>query len=49
LLDYLHGLPQRTEGATGSHFRERHLAHPAAKFVLTVREPESWTASFPVT
>ncbi|MBK0399946.1 hypothetical protein H0I76_12160 [Limibaculum sp. M0105] len=31
---------------TAGFFRELHAAYPTAKFVLTVRNPESWQASF---
>jgi len=40
------GYESAVDWPTAGFFRELHAAYPSAKFVLTVRSPESWVASF---
>jgi len=40
------GYASAVDWPTAAYFRELHAAYPAAKFVLTVRSPESWVESF---
>lgn len=40
------GYPSAVDWPTAGFFRELIKAYPSAKFVLTVRSPESWVASF---
>jgi hypothetical protein len=40
------GYPSAVDWPTASYFRELYAAFPRAKFVHTVRSPESWVASF---
>jgi len=40
------GYPSAVDWPTAGFFRELNAAYPQAKFVLTVRSPESWVASF---
>jgi hypothetical protein len=40
------GYASAVDWPTAGFFRELSAAYPSAKFVLTVRTPESWTASF---
>ena len=40
------GYPSAVDWPTAGFFRELHKAYPQAKFVLTVRSPESWAESF---
>lgn len=41
-----HGYPSAVDWPTAGFFRELMEAFPAAKFVLTLRSPESWADSF---
>jgi hypothetical protein len=43
------GYESAVDWPTAGFFRELHAAYPEAKFVLTVRSPESWVASFSAT
>jgi len=43
------GFASTVDWPTAGFFRELHAAFPAARFVLTVRSPESWAASFSAT
>ncbi|MCK5941376.1 MAG: hypothetical protein KAI24_05350 [Planctomycetes bacterium] len=43
------GYASTVDWPTAGFFRELHAAFPQAKFVLTVRSPESWAASFSAT
>jgi hypothetical protein len=40
------GFKSAVDWPTASFYRELHMAYPQAKFVLTLRSPESWLASF---
>ncbi len=40
------GYESAVDWPTARFFRELHAAYPEAKFILTVRSPESWAASF---
>jgi len=40
------GYPSAVDWPTASYFRELYAAFPQAKFVHTVRSPQSWVASF---
>jgi Sulfotransferase domain len=40
------GYESAVDWPTAGFFRELHSAYPSAKFVLTVRNPESWAESF---
>ncbi len=40
------GYRSAVDWPTAGFFRELHAAYPKARFVLTVRSPESWLASF---
>jgi hypothetical protein len=40
------GYQSAVDWPTAGFFRELHAKYPSAKFVLTVRSPESWVASF---
>jgi hypothetical protein len=40
------GYPSAVDWPTAGFFRELYKAYPNAKFVLTLRSPESWTDSF---
>jgi hypothetical protein len=40
------GFESAVDWPTAGFFRELYEAYPSAKFVLTHRSPESWTASF---
>ena len=40
------GYDSAVDWPTARFFRELHAKYPSAKFVLTVRSPESWVASF---
>ena len=40
------GYASAVDWPTAGFFRELHAAYPSAKFVLTVRSPESWAESF---
>jgi hypothetical protein len=41
-----HGYESAVDWPTAGFFRELKAAYPSAKFVLTVRSPESWVESF---
>jgi hypothetical protein len=40
------GYPSAVDWPTAGFFRELYAAYPSAKFVLTLRSPESWADSF---
>jgi len=40
------GYPSAVDWPTAGFFRELYKAYPTAKFVLTLRSPETWTDSF---
>lgn len=40
------GYGSAVDWPAAGYFRELHKAYPQAKFILTVRSPESWAASF---
>jgi len=40
------GYESAVDWPTAGFFRELHAAYPSAKFVLTIRSPESWVQSF---
>jgi len=40
------GYESAVDWPTAGFFRELHSAYPSAKFVLTLRNPESWAESF---
>lgn len=44
--DIYEGYKSAVDWPTASYFSELHAAYPNAKFVHTVRTPESWVASF---
>ena len=43
------GFASAVDWPTAGFFRELHRAHPAARFILTYRSPETWADSFAAT